>query len=69
MLLAAKTGSLRRLADEKVDPDSGSCFVSVSVLYFLFDGTELLRWLFFREQYINGAVSEHLNQELRPGLG
>lgn len=69
LFLAAKTGHLRSLAAEKVDPNYRSCFVSVSVLYFLLNGTELLRWLFFGEQYITRAASVHLNQELRPGLG
>lgn len=37
--------------------------------YFLFNGTELLRWLLLRDQYITSAASVPLSQELRPGLG
>lgn len=36
---------------------------------FLFNGTELLRWLLLRDQYITSAASVPLSQELRPGLG
>lgn len=68
LFLAAKTGQLSSLADEKVGPNSKSCFVSVLVLYFLLNGTELLRWLFLGEQYITRAASVHVNQDLQPGL-
>lgn len=37
-------------------------------LYFFFNGTEVLHWLFLREQYITRAVSAHPNQELHPGF-
>lgn len=40
--LAAETGHLHSLTDKKADPNSRSCFVSVLVLYFLFNGVELL---------------------------
>lgn len=40
--LAAEAGHLHSLTDKKADPNSRSCFVSVLVLYFLFNGVELL---------------------------
>lgn len=61
LLLAAETGHLCSVNEYKVYPKSRSCFVSVLILYFFFNGIELLHWLFLGEQYITGAVFAHLN--------